>query len=154
MKLVYCYSGTTNLWYGNWNRHVCHKWKYEVDRPSRSTEVNPGKKQKCCSLLFLWSQVQWYSSGPCYSQTLGCLSTSIIEVVKSEIEPIYQLFPSVWKQRLYKFCFIWIEKYVGYKRAKLVTIGIPTICWKFFPAKATKMLSTRNSGILMMSSSE
>ena len=26
-------------------------------------------------------------------------------------------------------------------------IGIPTICWKTFPAKTTKMLSTRNSSI-------
>ena len=38
--LEYCYSGTDNLWCGNWNRHVCHKWNREVDRPSRSTEVN------------------------------------------------------------------------------------------------------------------
>ena len=29
-----------------------------------------------------------------------------------------------------------------------------SICWKTFPAKTTKMLSTRNSSILMMSSSE
>ena len=33
-------------------------------------------------------------------------------------------------------------------------IGIPTICWKTFPAKTKKMLYTRNSSILMMSSSE
>ena len=29
-----------------------------------------------------------------------------------------------------------------------------TVCWKTFPAKTTKILSTRNSSILMMSSSE
>ena len=93
-------STTGKCWYGNWNRHVCHKqkrstegcskfkspetrqvqerlvstlehmqvpkwdrtmesmkWKYEVDRPSRLTEVNSGKKQKVCSLSCLWSQV-------------------------------------------------------------------------------------------------
>ena len=37
--------------------------------------------------------------------------------------------------------------------APVVSIGIPSICWKTFPAKVTK-ISTRNSSILMMSSSE
>ena len=55
--------------------HVCHKWKCEVDRPSRSTEVNPDMKQKCCSLSFLWCRVQQDTSGPGYSQTLCCLWT-------------------------------------------------------------------------------
>ena len=30
-KMEYCYSGTGILWHENWIRHVCHKWKYEVD---------------------------------------------------------------------------------------------------------------------------
>ena len=38
--------------------------------------------------------------------------------------------------------------------AQFVPIGMPTVCWKTFPAKTTKILSTRKSGILMMSSSE
>ena len=38
--------------------------------------------------------------------------------------------------------------------AQFVPIGMPTVCWKTFPAKTTKILSTRNSSILMMSSSE
>ena len=37
--------------------------------------------------------------------------------------------------------------------AQFVPIGMPTVCWKTFPAKTTKILSTRNSSILMMSSS-
>ena len=37
--------------------------------------------------------------------------------------------------------------------AQLVPMGMPIICWKTFPAKTTKMLSTRNSRILIMSSS-
>ena len=37
--------------------------------------------------------------------------------------------------------------------AQFVPIGMPTICWKTFPPKTTKMLSTRNSSMLMMSSS-
>ena len=38
--------------------------------------------------------------------------------------------------------------------AQFVPIGMPTVCWKTFPAKTTKILSTRNSSTLMMSSSE
>ena len=37
---------------------------------------------------------------------------------------------------------------------QFVPIGIPTICWKTFPANTTKMLSVRNANILMMASSE
>ena len=35
--------------------------------------------------------------------------------------------------------------------AQFVPMGMPIICWKVFPAKTMKMLSTRNSSILMMS---
>ena len=41
------------------DRHVCHKWKFEVDRPSRSTEVNPGKKVKCNSLSLISSSTRY-----------------------------------------------------------------------------------------------
>ena len=37
--------------------------------------------------------------------------------------------------------------------AQFVPIGMPTIYWKTFPSKTTKMLSTRNSSMLMMPSS-
>ena len=37
--------------------------------------------------------------------------------------------------------------------AQFMPIGMPTICWKTFTPKTTKMLSTRNSSMLMMSSS-
>ena len=39
------------------------------------------------------------------------------------------------------------------REAQFVPMGMPTICWKTFPAKTTKMLSTKNSSILIMSSS-
>ena len=42
----------------------------------------------------------------------------------------------------------------GAQLQNVVPIGMPTVCWKTFPAKTTKILSTRNSSILMMSSSE
>ena len=54
---------------------VIKSWKYEVDRPSQSTKVNPGKKEKYCSLSCLWSQVQRGSSDQGNSQTLCCLWT-------------------------------------------------------------------------------
>ena len=56
--MEYCYSGTESLWYGSWNRHVCRKGKFAADRHSRSTGVNPSRKQRCCSLSCLWSQPQ------------------------------------------------------------------------------------------------
>ena len=37
--------------------------------------------------------------------------------------------------------------------AQFVPIGMPTICWKTFPPKTSKILSTRKSSMLMMSSS-
>ena len=96
--LVCCYSGMENLWYGNWNRHVCHKWKYEVDRPSRLTVVNQTKKQKCCSRSCLWSQVQRDTSGPSNSQTLGCLWTKHHRCIDMWIWTEMQLFPASWEQ--------------------------------------------------------
>ena len=50
---------TERLLYGNWKSPVFRKWKWEVDLrpltpPPRSTGVNLGKKQKCCSSSFLW----------------------------------------------------------------------------------------------------
>ena len=54
--MKYCYSGTESLWYGSCNRYVCRKGKCAADRPSRWTEVNPGRKQRCCSPSCLWSR--------------------------------------------------------------------------------------------------
>ena len=45
------------------------------------------------------------------------------------------------------------EYMLARRGAKLVPMGMPIICWETFPAKTTKMLSTRNSSILIMSSS-
>ena len=69
--MEYCYSGTESLWYGSWNRHVCRKGKFAADRHSRSTGVNPSRKQRCCSPSCLWSQVQRDTSDPDNSQNLG-----------------------------------------------------------------------------------
>ena len=42
----------------------------EVDRPSRSTGVNPNKKQMCCSPSCLLSQVQWDTYEQVYYQSM------------------------------------------------------------------------------------
>ena len=34
--------------------------------------------------------------------------------------------------------------------AQFVPMGMPIICWKTFPAKTTKMVSTRNSSIHLL----
>ena len=69
--MEYCYSGTESLWYGSWNRHVCRKGKCAADRHSRSTGVNPSRKQRCCSPSCLWSQAQRDTFDPDNSQSLG-----------------------------------------------------------------------------------
>ena len=82
--------------------------------PSRSTEVNLGKKQKCCSLSCLWSRVQRDTSGPGYSQTLGCLLTKHHRCTCmwnwTETPTVSSRLRA---KTVYKFCFIWEEKYVG-----------------------------------------
>ena len=68
------------------------------------------------------------------------------------MEPIRLMFLSRREQTLYEFRFVCIQKNV---RQKWSTIRvITTVCCKTFPAKPPKILSTRNSSILMMSSSE
>ena len=69
--MEYCYSGTESLWYGRWNRHVCRKGKCAADHHSRSTGVNPSRKQRCCSPSCLWSQAQRDTFDPDNSQSLG-----------------------------------------------------------------------------------
>ena len=69
--MEYCYSGTESLWYGSWNRHGCRKGKCAADRHSRSTGVNPSRKQRCCSPSFLWSQAQRDTFDLDISQNLG-----------------------------------------------------------------------------------
>ena len=51
------------------------KGKYAADRDPRSTEVNPSRKQRCCSPSCLWSQAQRDTSDPDNSQNLGCWLT-------------------------------------------------------------------------------
>ena len=132
-----------NWLYRNWNEIVAF---VIVDRPTRLTGENLGKKQKCSSLLCLWSQVQQDTSGPGFSQTVGGLWT---DVHVCEIKPRCQLFLSCRGQRLYKFCFIRVEKEVG----AIWTSWNANYLLETF-STTSKMLSTRNASTVMMSSAE
>ena len=144
-----------SLWYGNWNHLVCHKWKCEVQHPSQSTVVNLGKKQKWCSLWCLWSQVQQDTSGPYYFRILCCLWTvGIHHRCTYKWDWTKMLTLPRWEQRLHKFRLLWIQKNVGEKRGTSRTHWNADCLLANFSVKTTKILSTRNSSILMMSSSE
>ena len=103
------------FWYGNLNRHVCHKWKYEDDRPSRSTEVNPGKSRSVAfGRVFDLKFNEIHLTKVIRKRVV--YGQNIIDLSICEIEPRFQLFSASWEQWLFKFCFIWVEKYVGQKR--------------------------------------
>ena len=153
--MEYCYSGTESLWYGSWNRNFCLKGKCASDHYSWSTGVNPSRKQRCCYPSCLWSQAQRDTSDPDNSQNLGYWLTIRHRCICiwswTETSAIF-FFPVESKD-------LWIPLRMSTEicrlgeRHNLCPIGMPTICWKTFPPKTTKMLSTRNSSMLMMSSS-
>ena len=152
--MEYCYSGTESLWYGSWNRHVCRKGKCAADRHSRSTGVNPSRKQRCCSPSWLWSQAQRDTCDPDNSQSLGYWLTIRHRCICmwSWTDMLFFFFPVESKDCMNSASYEY--RNVSARRgAQFVPIGMPTICWKTFPPKTTKMLSTRNSSMLMMSSS-
>ena len=153
--MEYYYSGTESLWCGNWNHLVCRRSKCEVDHPSQSTVVNLGKKQKWCSLLCPLSQVQQDTSGPDNFRILGCLWTIHHRCTCKWdwTEMLNVSFPLRAKT-------VWNPLRMNTERCRREAghNSYPLECrlsaGKTFPAKTTKILSTRNSSILMMSSSE
>ena len=68
--MEYCYSGTENLWYGSWNRHVCRKGKCAADRHPRSTGINPSWKQRW-AFTFLMEDIYVQFEGMVYQQIVG-----------------------------------------------------------------------------------
>ena len=125
-----------------------------VDHQSQSTVENIGKKQKWLYLWFPWSQVQQDTSGPDNFQILGCLWTIHHRCTCNWdwTEMLTVSFPL--RTKTMRFNLYEYRKMSARRGAQFVPIGMPTVCWKNFPAKTTKILSTRNSSILMMSSSE
>ena len=152
--MEYCFSGTESLWYGSWNRHVCRKRKCAADRHSRSTGWNPSMKQRCCSPSCLWSQAQRDTYDPFNSQSLGYWLTIRHRCICmwSWTEILIFFFPVESKDCMNSASYDYSNMSTR-KGAQFVPIGMPSICWKTFPSKTTKMLSTRNSSMLMMLSS-
>ena len=70
----------------------------------RSTEVNQGKRQKCCRLLYLWSQVQQDTSSPRSSHSWLFI---MYMYVKSKRDA--NCFLAV-KSKDYTFCFVYISR--------------------------------------------
>ena len=147
------YLGTENWWCENWNHRVCRRSRCEVDHPSQWTVVNLGRKQKWCSLWCPWSQVQQDTSGPDNFRILGCLWT-IHHRCTCKWDWTEMLNVSIESKDCMKSASYEYRKMSARSGAQFVPIGMPTVCWKIFPAKTTKILSTRNSSILKMSSSE
>ena len=152
--MEYYYLGTENLRCGNWNQLVCRRSKCEVDHPSQSTVVNLGRKQKWCSLWCHWSQVQQDISGPDNFRILGCLMTIHHRCTCrwDWTEMLNVSFPLRAKT-------VWNPLRMNTERCRREAGTIRThwnadCLLEDFPAKITKILSTRNSSILMMSSSE
>ena len=102
-----------------------------------------------------WSMTQ-DTSGPDNFRILGCLWTGCLWTIHHRCTCKWDWtgmntvsFPLRAKP-------VWNPLRINTERcgAQFVPIGMPTVCWKTFPAKTTKILSTRNSSILMMSASE
>ena len=169
-KMEYYYSGTESLWCVNWNHLVCRRWKCEVDHHSQLTVVNLGKKQKLCSLRCLWSKVQQdtYCTDNfrilCRLWTINHQCTckwDWTEMLNVSFPFFLFLFPlpfweflSLWEQRLHEVRFVWIQKDVDEKRGTIHTHWNADCLLGDFSGKTTTILPTRNSSILMMSSSE
>ena len=138
------------LWCGNGNHLVSRKRKCEVDVPFISRVVNLGKWS---SLWCPWFKDQQDTSVLDNFWIPNCFATK------------HHRYTCKWDQNANYFCPVESKdcmssasheyrKVSERKAAQFVPIGMPTACWKTFPAKTTKILSTRNSSILMMSSSE
>ena len=121
---------------------------------SRSTGVNPSRKQRCCSQSCLWSQAQRDTFDQDNSQSLGYWLTirHLCICLWSWNEMLFFSFQFESKDCMNSASYEY-RNMSARRGAQFVPIGMPTICWKTFPPKTTKMLSTRNSSMLMMSSS-
>ena len=138
-----------SLWYGSWNRHVCRKGKCAADRPSRSTGVNPSRKQICCSPSCLWSQAQQDTSEVDHSQNLDYwLAERHRCIYMWSWTEIPTFFPAESKNCMNSASCEY--RNMSVRRGALPVfafIGMPTICWKTFPQKTTKMFCARNKHV-------
>ena len=143
--MEYCYSRTESLWYGSWNCHVCRKGKCAADRHSRSTGVNPSRKQRCSSPSCLWSQAQRDTFEPDNSQSLGSWLTICHQCICVKFIWDANFFFPVESKDCMNSASYEYRNMSARRGAQFVPIGKPTIRWKTFPPKTTKMLSSRKS---------
>ena len=66
-----------------------------------------------CRHMYDWNIVNCDVKQTIQLNSTQVYGQKIIDVPVCEIEPRRQLFSPGWEQRLYKFCFIWVKKYVG-----------------------------------------
>ena len=150
--MEYSYSGTESWWYGSLNHHVCRKGKCAADRPSRSTGVDPSRKQMYCSQSCVLSQAQRDTSDLDNSQNLDYWLTILYRCI--DMWSWTEMLSVSLQPRAKTVWILMSDRNMSARRgAQLVLIGMPTICWKTFSPRTTKMLSTRNSSMLIMSSS-
>ena len=140
--MEYCYSGIGNVWYESWNRHVCRKGKCAADRPFRSTGVTQSRKQRFCSPSCLLTQI--------ILKRLTIRHWCIC--IWNWTEMLSFFFPVESKDCMNSASFEYRNMSTR-RGAQFVPIGMQNIFWKTFPPKITKMLSTRNSSMLMIISS-
>ena len=64
--MEYCYSGTESLWYGSWNRHLCHKGNLSAELtvlPNRHEEIQVGRRDVVLLRVFDRCIYMWSGTG-------------------------------------------------------------------------------------------
>ena len=140
-----------SLWYGS---RACRKIKCAAERHSRSKRVDRSWKQRCCSQSCLLSQAQRNTSDQDNSLNLD-YSLRIRHRCIDMWCWILMLTISFWSRAQSEWIPLRMSTAICWlgEGEQLVPIWTLTICRNTFPPKTTKMFSTRNSSMLMMSSS-
>ena len=120
---------------------------------SQSTGVNPSRKQRYCSPSCLWSQAQQdtFDSDNSQSQNYWMAILHRCIYIWSWTEMLTVSFQP--RAKTYEFRFVRVQKYVGEERCTICAHWNADYLLENIPQKTTKMLSTRNSSMLMVSSS-
>ena len=117
-------------------------WIVKLTIP-QSTVVNLVKKQKWCSLWCPWSQVQQDTSWSLFEFQV-VYGQYIIDVSVVRLKRDAKCFFPTESKYCMKSASYEYRKMSARRGTQFVSIGMPTVCWKTFPAKnPTKILSTR-----------
>ena len=133
-----------NVW---WDPHIDHKTSWGT--------ISNVPWHGCRSLSFFDLKFRGIHLTEVIFKVRVIYGQCVIDVSICEVELRCQPFPTGREQGL--GCMnsaSYVYRHMSARRgAQFVPMGMPIICWKTLPAKTTKMLSTRNASILMMSSS-